>query len=97
MLKTNCDSFVCVLTGDTVAFHFTLLDPKNHKRSFDVHLDASKSDIGMSWCRPSLPAGTVKSLMSALNEDRDLGAFVKGIRAAFVELVENEVDSVPIR
>lgn len=73
-----------------VAFRFTLIDPEAHKRTFEIHLDASKLEITIPWCKPSLPAGTIASLLGELNENRDLGTFIKGVRMAFIELVDNE-------
>lgn len=76
--------------GDVVAFRFTLLDPSDHKRVFEVHIDASDSDFSIPLCKPQLPPSALKPLVMALNEERDLNTFIKHVRRAFVVLVESE-------
>lgn len=73
-----------------MAFRFTLLDPSDHKRVFEVHIDASDSDFTIPVCRPQLPPSLLKPLVAALNDERDLNTFIKQVRRAFVTFVEGE-------
>lgn len=73
-----------------MAFQFTLLDPSDHKRIFEIHIDASDSDFSIPFCKPQLPPSSLKPVLATLNDRRDLDTFIKDIRRAFVTYAENE-------
>lgn len=76
--------------GDVVALRFTLLDPSDHKRVFEVHIDASDSEFTLPFCKPQLPPSVLKPILTTLSVGGQLNTFIKDIRRAFVVFVENE-------
>ncbi|GJN92380.1 hypothetical protein Rhopal_005410-T1 [Rhodotorula paludigena] len=77
---------------DVVQFKFHNLDPASFARTFSFDLDASKPTYTITALSPPslLPSQTLAPLLSRLNSTRDLYAFVRAVRAAFVDEVRLE-------
>ncbi|GAA6029024.1 hypothetical protein JCM8097_001557 [Rhodosporidiobolus ruineniae] len=74
-------------TRDVVQFKFQNVDPASFTRSFAFDLDASKPTYTLAALHPPsfLPPSVLAPLLSKLNASRDLYAFVRAMRGAFVD------------
>ncbi|BGP50466.1 kinetochore-associated Ndc80 complex subunit spc25 [Rhodotorula kratochvilovae] len=77
---------------DVVQFKFQHIDPGSFARTFSFDLDASKPAYSITALSPPslLPAPLLSTLLSRLNATRDLYAFVRAMRRAFVDEVQLE-------
>ncbi|GAA5856679.1 hypothetical protein JCM8547_005926 [Rhodosporidiobolus lusitaniae] len=77
---------------DVVQFKFQNIDPSSFPRSFSFDLDASKALYTVPSTSPSsfLPPSVLLPLVSHLNSTRDLYAFIRAMRHAFVDEVSVE-------
>ncbi|GAA5989204.1 hypothetical protein JCM11641_006567 [Rhodosporidiobolus odoratus] len=77
---------------DVVQFKYSNIDPASFPRSFSLDLDASKALYSVSSQSPAsfLPPSTLDPALTRLNSTRDLFAFLREIRQAFVDEVELE-------
>ena len=65
-------------------FIFTLLDPNDPSRQFAFLMRVDDDDkYCLVECQPALPEARVASLVTALNNDNDIGKFVVNIRRGF--------------
>jgi hypothetical protein len=67
-------------------FTFTLLDPENDERPFEMLLFVDDA-YHLESCRPSLSASTTNTLLEALNTSNNLSRFVVEMRKAFKRLI----------
>ncbi|BGP34213.1 kinetochore-associated Ndc80 complex subunit spc25 [Rhodotorula toruloides] len=74
---------------DVVSFKFHNIDPASFPRTFSFDLDASSPTYSLPSLSPSsfLPQTVTQPLLDKLNQSRDLYAFVKSMRRAFVDEV----------
>lgn len=79
-------------TGDVVSFKFHNIDPASFPRTFSFDLDASSPTYTVPSISPPsfLPQTVTQPLLDKLNQSRDLYAFVKSMRGAFVDEVALE-------
>lgn len=71
---------------DMIKFIFTYISPSewDAEASFELEL-GDEYAVDESRCVPKLARGVVGALVGRLNEDRDLGAFLRAVRRLFVE------------
>ncbi|KAL8841891.1 MAG: hypothetical protein Q9170_000764 [Blastenia crenularia] len=69
---------------DRLKFTFTHLDDKNWEREAWFELDMSKSDYRVLSIKPKVEIEGVQRSLDKLNETRDLGFFLKGMREVLV-------------
>jgi hypothetical protein len=74
-----------IFAGDLVALTFTQLDASSYHRTFSFDLDLAHDAYTVPSCAPSLPSTVVQALVATLNESKDLSAFIKAMREAFVQ------------
>lgn len=65
---------------DRLQFVFTNLDERDWDREAWFELNTEKRDYSVASCRPKLDEGEVDTIIERLNESRDLGAFMRGMR-----------------
>ncbi|GAA5918221.1 hypothetical protein JCM6882_003015 [Rhodosporidiobolus microsporus] len=77
---------------DVVQFKFHNIDSASFPRTFSFDLDASKPTYTVPATSPAgfLPPQTLTPLLARLNKTRDLYAFIRAVRGAFVEEVAFE-------
>ncbi|GAA5823806.1 hypothetical protein JCM11251_003302 [Rhodosporidiobolus azoricus] len=77
---------------DVVQFKFHNIDPSSFPRTFSFDLDASKPTYSIPSTSPPslLPPPVLAPLLTRLNSTRDLYAFIRQMRQAFVDEVELE-------
>ncbi len=73
---------------DRLQFVFTNLDERDWEREAWFELNTEKRDYAVASCRPKLDEGEVESIVERLNESRDLGAFMKAMREAFLKAMK---------
>lgn len=71
---------------DRLKFVFTLIDEKDWHREFWFEVSLNKRDYEVLACWPSLEKDAINGLLDTLNESRDLGPFLKGMRDLFVKV-----------
>ncbi|THH26744.1 hypothetical protein EUX98_g7449 [Antrodiella citrinella] len=81
--KLQC--FVEGIDKDKILIRFTHVDPHDTSREFSFVIDVSSRAYKVPTTTPYLP--NLPMLLEELNESRDLYAFIKGLRLAFVRLV----------
>ena len=73
---------------DRLKFVFTCVDEKEWDREAWFELDTSKREYGVVMVKPNLDEADVERCLSRLNESRDLGAFLKGMRETFTRAMK---------
>ncbi|KAL9006085.1 MAG: hypothetical protein Q9188_001158 [Gyalolechia gomerana] len=68
--------------ADRLKFIFTHLDEKNWEREASFDLDMAKSDYRVVSVKPKVEVEGIERCVEKLNETRDLGPFLKGMREA---------------
>ncbi|KAL8926399.1 MAG: hypothetical protein Q9208_002942 [Pyrenodesmia sp. 3 TL-2023] len=66
---------------DRLKFLFTRVDEKNWEREACFELDMQKRDYRVMNVKPRIEADEVERCVERLNESRDLGSFLKSMRA----------------
>lgn len=69
---------------DRLRFVFSHLDERDWDREGWLELDTAKRDYRVGGCRPKLEGEEVEGCVERLNENRDLGIFLRGMRELFV-------------
>ncbi len=70
---------------DRLKFVFSNLDEREWEREAWFELDTERKDYRVTMCRPKLEEGEVDACVERLNESRDLGAFLRGMRETFAK------------
>lgn len=73
---------------DRLKFVFTHVDDRDWEREAWFELCTERRDYEIMTCRPKLEAERMDSCVERLNENRDLGMFLKGMRELFVEAMK---------
>ncbi|KAL5526654.1 SPC25 [Sanghuangporus sanghuang] len=71
---------------DKLLLRFLRIDPVGPQREFSIVIDASDRLYHVPLTTPPIP--TLPLLVDQLNKTRDLFAFIKSLRARFVEMVD---------
>lgn len=71
---------------DRLKFVFNLLDEKDWHREFWFEVSLDKRDYEVLACWPNLERDAVNRLLENLNESRELGPFLKGMRELFLQV-----------
>ena len=74
--------------ADRLKFVFTGCDERDGEREAWFELDTQRRDYQLGIVRPKLEAGDTESCLERLNENRDLGPFLKGMRDLFVKAMK---------
>ncbi|KAI9835594.1 MAG: kinetochore-associated Ndc80 complex subunit spc25 [Sarea resinae] len=74
--------------ADRLKFVYTHVDARDWERAAWFELGTAKRDYEVLHCKPRLEAEDVERVVESLNENRDLGAFLKAMRELFVEAVK---------
>ena len=69
---------------DRLKFVFTLLDEKDWHREFWFEVSLDKRNYEIFACWPNVERDAVNNLLDKLNESRELGPFLKGMRDLFL-------------
>lgn len=69
---------------DRLKFVFSNLDEREWEREGWFELDTEKREYKVVGCKPNVDEGEVEACVEKLNESRDLGMFLKGMRKVFV-------------
>ncbi|KAL8779587.1 MAG: hypothetical protein Q9194_001378 [Teloschistes cf. exilis] len=69
---------------DRLKFVFSHVDEKNWGREAWFELDMEKGDCRVICVKPKLEPDQIKTCVRRLNENRDLGGFLKGMRGLFI-------------
>ncbi|CCA77861.1 hypothetical protein PIIN_00507 [Serendipita indica DSM 11827] len=72
--------------NDILTIKFKRLDPRDPDRTFSVTIDLSSSEYRVTEVSPVLPG--LPTLLDSLNESKDLFAFLRRIRQAFLNSLE---------
>lgn len=70
---------------DRLKFVFSNLDERDWEKEAWFELDTERRDYRVVGCRPKVDEGEVEASVERLNESRDLGAFLRGMREIFVK------------
>jgi kinetochore protein Spc25 len=73
---------------DRLKFIFTQIDEMDYEREAYFELNTASRDYDIRTCRPKLEKERTDKLIEAVNEKRDLGPLVKGMRELFVEAMK---------
>lgn len=71
--------------NDRIKFMFTHIDDRDWKREAWFELDTSKREYEIPYCKPKLEKEQLERVLDKLNESRELGVLLKGMRELFVE------------
>ncbi|KAL8944858.1 MAG: hypothetical protein Q9216_000148 [Gyalolechia sp. 2 TL-2023] len=77
--------------ADRLKFVFTHLDEKNWEREAWFDLDMAKSDYRVVSVRPKVEIEGIERCVEKLNETRDLGPFLKGMREVLIAAMRWDV------
>lgn len=69
---------------DRLKFVFSNLDERDWEKEAWFELDTERREYRVIGCRPKVEEGEVEACVGRLNESRDLGAFLRGMREVFV-------------
>ena len=69
---------------DRLKFVFSNLDERHWDKEAWFELDTEKKEYMVAGCRPKVEEGEVEACVERLNESRDLGAFLRGMREILV-------------
>ncbi|CAF9913057.1 kinetochore-associated Ndc80 complex subunit spc25 [Imshaugia aleurites] len=70
---------------DRLKFVFSNLDERDWEKEAWFELDTERREYRVVGCRPKVEEGEVEACVDRLNESRDLGAFLRGMREIFVK------------
>ena len=73
---------------DRLRFVFSHLSEKNWEREGWFELDTERRDYQVVGARPKLNGEAVKQCVEGLNENRNLGIFLRGMRALLATAME---------
>lgn len=74
--------------NDLLKFVFTHIDERDWTREASFEVNAGRRDYTIEHCRPKLESDRVERVLEKLNETRELGPFLKGMRELFVEAMK---------
>lgn len=74
--------------ADRLKFVFTCVDERNWEREAWFDLDMGGSDYQVVNVKPRVEAEGVEGCLERLNESRDFGQFLKGMRGLFVAAIK---------
>ena len=70
---------------DRLKFVFSNLDERDWEKEAWFELDTERREYRVAGCRPKVEEGAVEGCVDRLNESRDLGVFLRGMREVFVK------------
>ncbi len=73
---------------DRLKFVFSNLDERDWEKEAWFELDTERREYRVVGCRPKADDGAVEACVERLNESRDLGAFLRGMREIFVKEIK---------
>lgn len=73
---------------DRLKFVFSNLDERDWEREAWFEVDTERREYSVTTCRPKLEEGDVEACVERLNESRDLGTFLRGMRELFVKVMK---------
>ncbi|KAI9676746.1 MAG: kinetochore-associated Ndc80 complex subunit spc25 [Trizodia sp. TS-e1964] len=73
---------------DHLKFIYTHIDDRDWEREAWFELGMGKRDYEVLHCKPKLRSDAVEKVLDKLNESRDVGYFLKGMRELFVEVLK---------
>jgi len=73
---------------DHLKFVFTHVDDRDWTKEAWFELNTASRDYKVEHCRPKIEAEGLERCVDRLNENRDLGLFLKGVREMFVEALK---------
>ena len=74
---------------DRLKFVYTHVDERDWEREAWFEVDMGRRDYRVVTCRPKVEARGLERVVDRLNENRDLGMFLKGMRELFGEAMSN--------
>lgn len=74
--------------ADRLKFVFNCVDERDWDREAWFELDTERRDYSVVAVRPKVEEGEVEACVERLNESRDLGAFLKGMREVFTKAMK---------
>ena len=74
--------------ADRLKMVFCCVDEREWEREAWFELDTEKREYRVSYTRPKVEEGEVEGVVERLNETRDLGQFLKGMREIFVRAMK---------
>ena len=74
---------------DRLKFVFSNLDERDWDREAWFELDTEKREYRVATCRPKAEEGDVERHVERLNESRDLGEFLRGMREDFARSMKS--------
>ncbi|KAF6227723.1 hypothetical protein HO173_012053 [Letharia columbiana] len=69
---------------DRLKFVFSNLDERDWEKEAWFELDTERREYRVIGCRPKVEEWEVETCVERLNESRDLGAFLRGMREVFI-------------
>jgi kinetochore protein Spc25 len=75
--------------NDHLKFIFTHVDDRDWTREAWFELDTSKREYEIPYCKPKMEKEQIERVLEKLNESRDLGILLKGMRELFVEAMKS--------
>ncbi len=69
---------------DRLKFVFSHVDERDWEREAWFELDTERRDYRVVTCKPKLEDSEIEACVDRLNESRDLGPFLRGMREVFV-------------
>ena len=73
---------------DRLRFIFSHIDEQDWAKEAWFDLDTAQRDYSISEYRPKMEAERLERCLEKLNENRDIGEFLKGMRELFVEVMK---------
>lgn len=73
---------------DRLRFVFSHLDERDWDREGWFELDTARRDYRVVGCKPKVEGEEVERCVERLNESRDLGIFLRGMRELFVNAMK---------
>ena len=73
---------------DQLKFVYTHVDERDWEREAWFELGMGKREYEVLHCKPKIESEKVAACVEKLNESRDLGGFLKGMRELFVETLK---------
>ena len=73
---------------DRLKFVFTHVDERDWQKEAWFELDTERRDYAVVAVRPKLEAEDVEECLARLNDNRDLGMFLSGMRGLLVEALK---------
>ena len=72
---------------DHLKFVYTHVNERDWERQAWFEVDMRSRDYRVVTCRPKVEAEGLERVVEKMNENRDLGIFLKGMRELFVEVM----------